>query len=107
MLTAGVCVFLQVCDRGAPLALLELLVSAGVREQQLRGALTICVRRGDDPAVTLLLSRLGLDHSNGALCLGSFHLGQIKASWLSSLLSERKNILSVNGRNGESVYPIS
>ncbi|XP_057185607.1 leucine-rich repeat serine/threonine-protein kinase 2 [Triplophysa rosa] len=91
----------QVCDRGAPLALLELLVSAGVHEKQLRGALAVCVRRGDDPAVTLLLSRLGLDHSNSALCLGSFHLGQMKASWLSALLSERKSIIPVNGRNGK------
>uniref|UniRef100_A0A8C1Z8K3 non-specific serine/threonine protein kinase n=1 Tax=Cyprinus carpio TaxID=7962 RepID=A0A8C1Z8K3_CYPCA len=92
----------QVCDRGAPLALLELLVSAGVHEQQLRGALSVCVRRGDDPAVTLLLGRLGLDHANNALCLGSFRLGQMKASWLSTLLSECKTHSPVNKKNSES-----
>ncbi|XP_016094033.1 leucine-rich repeat serine/threonine-protein kinase 2 [Sinocyclocheilus grahami] len=91
----------QVCDRGAPLALLELLVSAGVHEQQLRGALSVCVRRGDDPAITLLLGRLGLDQANNALCLGSFRLGQMKASWLSALLSERKTKSPVNKKNSK------
>ncbi|RXN30071.1 leucine-rich repeat serine threonine- kinase 2-like protein [Labeo rohita] len=91
----------QVCDRGAPLALLELLVSAGVHEQQLRGALSVCIRRGDDPAVTLLLTRLGLDHTNNALCLGSFRLGQMKAMWLSALLSERKTQSPVNKKKSK------
>uniref|UniRef100_A0A673G3Y3 non-specific serine/threonine protein kinase n=1 Tax=Sinocyclocheilus rhinocerous TaxID=307959 RepID=A0A673G3Y3_9TELE len=96
----------QVCDRGAPLVLLELLVSAGVHEQQLRGALSVCVRRGDDPAVTLLLTRLGLDHTNNALCLGSFRLGKMKAMWLSALLSEHKTQTPINKKNSESVHMI-
>uniref|UniRef100_A0A673GBY9 non-specific serine/threonine protein kinase n=1 Tax=Sinocyclocheilus rhinocerous TaxID=307959 RepID=A0A673GBY9_9TELE len=91
----------QVCDRGAPLVLLELLVSAGVHEQQLRGALSVCVRRGDDPAVTLLLTRLGLDHTNNALCLGSFRLGKMKAMWLSALLSEHKTQTPINKKNSQ------
>ncbi|XP_016423947.1 leucine-rich repeat serine/threonine-protein kinase 2-like [Sinocyclocheilus rhinocerous] len=91
----------QVCDRGAPLVLLELLVSAGVHEQQLRGALSVCVRRGDDPAVTLLLTRLGLDHTNNALCLGSFRLGKMKAMWLSALLSEHKTQTPINKKNSK------
>lgn len=81
----------QACDRGAPLALLELLVSSGVHEQHLRGALSVCVRRSDDPAVTLILRRLGLDHTNSALCLGSVRIGHMKASWISALLSERRS----------------
>lgn len=101
-----VAVFVQVCDRGAPLALLELLVSAGVHEQQLRGALTVCVRRGDDHAVTLLLGRLGLDHTNNALCLGSFRLGQMKPTWLSALLSECRTQSPTSNKNSESVHMI-
>ncbi|XP_077067574.1 leucine-rich repeat serine/threonine-protein kinase 2 [Siphateles boraxobius] len=91
----------QVCDRGAPLALLELLVSAGVHEQQLRGALSVCVRRGEDPMVTLLLRRLGLDRTNSALCLGSFRLGQMKATWLSALLSECRTQSPTSNKNSK------
>ncbi|XP_056101697.1 leucine-rich repeat serine/threonine-protein kinase 2 [Rhinichthys klamathensis goyatoka] len=91
----------QVCDRGAPLALLELLVSAGVHEQQLRGALSVCVRRGEDPEVTLLLRRLGLDRTNSALCLGSFRLGQMKATWLSALLSECRTQSPTSNKNSK------
>ncbi|TRY85867.1 hypothetical protein DNTS_011896 [Danionella cerebrum] len=85
----------QVCDQAAPLALLELLVSSGVQEQQLRGALSVCVRREDDAAVTLILGRLGLDRINSALCLGSFRLARMKAAWISALLSERGRLSSV------------
>ena len=97
------CVCENVGGRGAPRALVEVLVSSGVDEQQLRGALRVCMRRGDGPVVKIILSRLGLDPTNNALYVGGFRLGRLEASWLSALLSECSAPSTAQKKNSESL----
>uniref|UniRef100_H3AV73 non-specific serine/threonine protein kinase n=1 Tax=Latimeria chalumnae TaxID=7897 RepID=H3AV73_LATCH len=80
----------QVCEKGNNPCLVEVVLN-GAREQDVRKALSISIKRGDSRIINLLLKKLGLDRTNNSICLGGFRLGKIEPSWLSPLFPENKS----------------
>ncbi|KAM4882699.1 leucine-rich repeat serine/threonine-protein kinase 2 isoform 2-T2 [Thomomys bottae] len=83
----------QVCEKESSPKLVELLLNSGSREQDVRKALMISVRKGDSPTISLLLRRLALDLANNSICLGGFGIGKIEPSWLGPLFPDRTSNL--------------
>uniref|UniRef100_A0A8C3FUU7 non-specific serine/threonine protein kinase n=1 Tax=Chrysemys picta bellii TaxID=8478 RepID=A0A8C3FUU7_CHRPI len=79
----------QVCEKGSNPKLVELLLSSGAREQDVRSALTVSIKKGDSQIISLLLRKLSLDVANSSICLGGFCMGRIEPSWLSPLFPNK------------------
>ena len=90
----------QVCEKASNPKLVELLLSSGPREQDVRKALTISIGKGDGQTISLLLRRLALDLANNSICLGGFGIGKIEPSWLGPLFPDK----TFNSRKETSKY---
>uniref|UniRef100_A0A8C3QHL6 non-specific serine/threonine protein kinase n=1 Tax=Cyanoderma ruficeps TaxID=181631 RepID=A0A8C3QHL6_9PASS len=79
----------QVCEKGNNPKLVELLLANGAREQDVRSALTVSIKRGDSQIISLLLKKLSLDVTNSSICLGGFGFGRLEPSWLIPLFPDK------------------
>uniref|UniRef100_A0A8C4KK52 non-specific serine/threonine protein kinase n=1 Tax=Dromaius novaehollandiae TaxID=8790 RepID=A0A8C4KK52_DRONO len=79
----------QVCEKGNNPKLVELLLANGAREQDVRCALTISIKKGDSQIISLLLKKLSLDVANSSICLGGFGIGRLEPSWIIPLFPEK------------------
>ncbi|KAF4793882.1 leucine rich repeat kinase 2 [Turdus rufiventris] len=79
----------QVCEKGNNPKLVELLLANGAREQDVRSALTISIKKGDSQIISLLLKKLSLDVTNSSICLGGFGFGRLEPSWLIPLFPDK------------------
>ncbi|NWZ21101.1 LRRK2 kinase, partial [Asarcornis scutulata] len=79
----------QVCEKGSSPKLVELLLANGAREQDVRSALAISIKRGDSQIISLLLKKLSLDVANSSICLGGFGIGRLEPSWLIPLFPDK------------------
>ncbi|XP_036152931.1 leucine-rich repeat serine/threonine-protein kinase 2 isoform X1 [Myotis myotis] len=85
----GTSLICQVCEKASSPKLVELLLNSGSREQDVRKALAISIRKGDSQVISLLLKRLALDLANNSICLGGFCIGKIEPSWLGPLFPDK------------------
>ncbi|XP_032659878.1 leucine-rich repeat serine/threonine-protein kinase 2 [Chelonoidis abingdonii] len=79
----------QVCEKGSNPKLVELLLTSGAREQDVRSALTVSIKKRESQIISLLLRKLSLDVANSSICLGGFCMGRIEPSWLSPLFPNK------------------
>lgn len=77
------------CEKGNNPKLVELLLANGAREQDVRSALTVSIKRGDSQIISLLLKKLSLDVANSSICLGGFGIGRLEPSWLIPLFPDK------------------
>ncbi|XP_040834818.1 leucine-rich repeat serine/threonine-protein kinase 2 isoform X1 [Ochotona curzoniae] len=89
----GTSLICQVCEKESSPRLVELLLNSGSREQDVRRALAISIRKGDSQVISLLLKRLALDLANNSICLGGFGIGKIEPSWLVPLFPDKTSNL--------------
>lgn len=68
---------------------MELLLANGAREQDVRSALAISIKREDSQIISLLLKKLSLDVANSSICLGGFGIGRLEPSWLIPLFPDK------------------
>ncbi|XP_032077596.1 leucine-rich repeat serine/threonine-protein kinase 2 isoform X1 [Thamnophis elegans] len=85
----------EVCEKGSSPKVVGLLLNSGAREQDVRSALTVSIKKGNSEIISLLLKKLCLDVANRSICLGGFGIGRMEPSWLiplfpSGLTSSRK-----------------
>ncbi|ETE56782.1 Leucine-rich repeat serine/threonine-protein kinase 2, partial [Ophiophagus hannah] len=79
----------EVCEKGSNPKVVELLLNSGAREQDVRRALTVSMKKGDSEIISLLLKKLCLDVANRSICLGGFGIGRMEPSWLIPLFPSR------------------
>ncbi|XP_074050932.1 leucine-rich repeat serine/threonine-protein kinase 2 isoform X2 [Macrotis lagotis] len=79
----------QVCEKESSPKLVELLLNNGSREQEIRKALKISIKKNNSQIISLLLRKLALDLANSSICLGGFCIGKIEPSWLCPLFSDK------------------
>ncbi|XP_036615467.1 leucine-rich repeat serine/threonine-protein kinase 2 [Trichosurus vulpecula] len=93
----------QVCEKESSPKLVELLLNNGSREQEIRKALMISIKKNNSQVISLLLRKLGLDLANSSICLGGFCLGKIEPSWLSPLFLDKISNLRKQTNTGSAL----